>query len=392
MQIDSVRPLRRVSEADLAAIAQLNRDAFRIETPPDRWLRDGWVLDDEAGVCGAVRIGQLGQFYGGVSVEAAIIDEVSVRSDARGRGMGRSLMTTVLGLLCERGVAVASGLPSTLAFYRALGWEVSGIRNVYTAALARLPRVRARAGVEAWRDGDLEQVERCYRTFAAGANGLIDRPRAWWRERVLKEDGDGPLYRQLIRRDGEVRGYLLYRQRPEGGALDYYWIDCEELVWLDRDAGEAIVEFLSSQRTLGLRVEWPGPADEPFLLWCEQQTLQVRHSVPWLCRLIDVRRALVTRGYNPALDATIELDVVDEGVPANSGPLSLTVRSGHASVSARRAAPVQVDVGTLTALYTGWLHPRVAARMGGIRGAASTDLEALEAIFSGPKPWLIDIV
>jgi predicted acetyltransferase len=64
---------------------------------------------------------------------------------------------------------------------------------------------------------------------------------------------------------------------------------------------------------------------------------------------------------------------------------------GTATVTPASAADCRLDAGTLAAIYTGWLSARDARRTGRLTGATDRDVEILQLIFSGPKPWLIDV-
>jgi len=383
--------LRPVQEHDLDEIAGLSREAFREQASPARWLRDGWVLERDGRVDGAMTIEQLGQFVGGAAVPAAIVDYISVRADARGRGLGLQLMAGLVERLRASGVALASGCPSTHRFYRQFGWEVCGTRTIWTARLNDVPAAPAEGRVEQWGERDLDAVRACYRRFAADRNGPLDRPRHWWEERVLRA-GERPLERILVRRDGEVRGYLLYEQHPAPAALPYYWIDCRELVWLDGDAARALLAFLARQGTLGRHVDWPGAPDEPLLRAFEQQGMTVRHYVPWISRLIDVPAALAARSYPRGIELELTLRVVDPLVEANACPLRLAVADGRGLVEPAESAAIELDVDTLTPLYTGWADPRSLARLGGLRGAGPAELDLLAVLFAGPAAWLPEVL
>lgn len=383
--------LRPVREDDLAQIGGLSREAFREPASVEQWLRHGHALEHDGRIDGAMTIERLGQFFGGAPVPTAIVDYISVRADARGRGLGTELMAGLVEQLRMSGVALASGCPSTHDFYRRFGWEVSGVRTVWTARLADVPAERGDGRVEPWGDGDLDAVRDCYRDFAAGTAGLLDRPAHWWPERVLRA-GERPLERVLVRRDGEVRGYLLYEQHPAPGALPWFDVDCRELVALDGGAQRELLAFLSRQRTLGREVDWPGPPDDPLLQRFEQQGMTVRHCVPWISRVLDVRTALEARAYPRGLELSIALRVVDPLVPENGEPLRLTVAGGRGTVEPAGAAEVELDVGALTPLYTGWTDPAAAARAGGLRGAGADALDRLAVLFCGPTPWLPEVL
>ena len=51
---------------------------------------------------------------------------VKVAPEARGRGVGRALMTALLDAMAERGYPLSALYPATAQLYRSLGWEMAG--------------------------------------------------------------------------------------------------------------------------------------------------------------------------------------------------------------------------------------------------------------------------
>ncbi len=51
---------------------------------------------------------------------------------------------------------------------------------------------------------------------------------------------------------------------------------------------------------------------------------------------------------------------------------------------------MQLDVGSLSSLYTGWATTAALERAGLISGGSSEERAALDAAFAGPTPWLLD--
>ena len=100
--------------------------------------------------------------------------------------------------------------------------------------------------------------------------------------------------------------------------------------------------------------------------------------------------ALAARGYPAWVETAIELDVEDALLPENGGPLRLEVADGAAVVS-DAAGGLSVDVSVLSALFGGWLAPRDAARAGLLTRASERELDRLEQLFAGPKPWLLEM-
>lgn len=74
-----------------------------------------------------------------------------------------------------------------------------------------------------------------------------------------------------------------------------------------------------------------------------------------MLRLLDVRRALESRGYPEAVSARLELEVQDDCIPENSGRFVLDVSGGKAEVRTGGSGRLRLHVRGLAALYTGFL-------------------------------------
>jgi len=106
-------------------------------------------------------------------------------------------------------------------------------------------------------------------------------------------------------------------------------------------------------------------------------------------RLLDVSAALDARGYRDDIAHVVSLAVEDELLPENRGPWRVAVEGGKASVESVDNATMTIPIGTLSAIYTGFLSPS-AARAVGLLEAGESEIRALEGIFGGPAPWLTD--
>ena len=74
----------------------------------------------------AARYHDMVQWWHGQPVPMAGVASVTVAPEERGRGTGRALMRTLLGLIGDRGYQVSALYPATMALYRSLGWEIAG--------------------------------------------------------------------------------------------------------------------------------------------------------------------------------------------------------------------------------------------------------------------------
>jgi predicted acetyltransferase len=63
---------------------------------------------------------------------------------------------------------------------------------------------------------------------------------------------------------------------------------------------------------------------------------------------------------------------------------------GKAARVAEEDAAARTTPGGLAALFAGYLEPRQLAQLGLVRGLGADDLEFLEALHAGPRPWSLD--
>jgi predicted acetyltransferase len=320
---------------------------------------------------------------------------VMVASEARGRRLGAVLGRELLRELYDGGVALCKLYPSTLGFYRRLGFELAGAHTRWRTPLRVAPEAPDLLP-ETWTDeADWGEIDACYRRYALAQNGLIDRTRAWWETRVHPV-GDRPAYRFAVRRHGLVTGYCLSTQEPEpeagwGPVRDYrYSAVCHDLIWTDEESGRSLLAWAASNRILGVDLVWHGPPTEPLGLLLPEQELRQEWTFAWMARVVHVRVALEERGYPEPLELVVDLDVVDPLLAENAGPTRLAVSGGRGTVERIASATLRLDVNALAALYTGYLPARELVRAGRIEGASAAEIAALELLFAGPRPWLLD--
>ena len=104
----------------------------------------------------------------------------------------------------------------------------------------------------------------------------------------------------------------------------------------------------------------------------------------WMIRLVDLVKAIERRGFPLGLRASVRLNVRDDVIRANAGGWKLSVEGGRARVkrdtpSARSS--VELSVGTLAAVYSGYLSPIQLAQVGQVRAPAAA-IASLASIFA----------
>lgn len=380
--------VRAARQEDLERLRWLRREANRRPLDGAGWRDRGRVLETAHGICAALRAGDAAQFVGGAAVPIAILDTVMVAPEARGQGNGTTLLLHVLNDIRDRGTPAVSLYPTTIPFYRRFGFGVAGVRTRYRAPLPP----RSRDGVmqvEQWDDNDLESIAACYHRFARQSAGLLARSPAWWHEWVLYDSPFGQTYRYVVRQDGEVTGYVIYDHELVPSLLDRYVIRCRDLVWNTPESGQSLLAFFAANRPLADGITWCGSPEEPLTMLFDQLTLSSESTYLWMTRLLDPVAALAARGYPAGISLAVDFAVHDPLWNRNSTGLHLELAEGKVGIQRSATTSPVIHVDTLASMFTGMLRPRDAHRLGRLP-ASSDDVDKLELVFSGPRPWLLD--
>jgi predicted acetyltransferase len=387
-----VRPLR---DDEIPAAWELGRVAFG--GPPDPpplavqpvpgWQRLG-AFDARGRLIGKCTDLRHEQWWGGRRVPTADVGGVAVTPEARGTGVARVLLTTLLERARERGAAVSALYPTVSAVYRSLGWEVAGaLREVDldTAALPRdlPPGVRVLPG-EA---GDLAALRDLYTDLARAHDGLLTRTGGSFDLPRTGSWPDGADGLTLVEQDGRTTGALLYERGrgygPEGR------LTAHDLLAVTREAARALAAVLggwmpvvSTARVTLL--EGSAPA----------AVLPVERARPartdaWMHRPVDVVRAVESRGWPAHARGTVAFRLRDDAAPWNAGDWRLTVEDGDGRLERSASAPdLELDVRGFALLYCAATTGRAAAQAGLAGGSA--DPAALDLLAAGPRAALLD--
>jgi predicted acetyltransferase len=110
----------------------------------------------------------------------------------------------------------------------------------------------------------------------------------------------------------------------------------------------------------------------------------------WMLRLVDAPAAVAARGFADALQAQVPLEIADDVCPSNAGRWMLVVEGGRGRLERGGSGAVRLGVGALSALYSGWATTALLARTGRLDGGSEADRAAVDRVFAGPLPWMMD--
>ncbi len=362
---------------------------FPAEDAP-RWLEQGGHsnvrgITRGSDIAGGLLTLPMGQYFGGRRVSMVGIAGVAVAPEARGAGAALSLMQHTARELHERGVALSTLYPATLALYRKAGWELAGSLYDVEVEAARIG-VSDRGGTfRSFESADQAAVSELYSKLAQESHGFLDRGEYIWQR--VRAPRKNPARGTLLLLDGAPAGYVFITQRRL--PTDHYDLRLTDLRCATPEAANALLGFVARHASMATHVRWYGSAMDPVLWQMPERTYNVKLTEHWMTRICHVAAALTERGYPSHLTAELDLDVQDATIPEQSGRYRLSVSQGRGQVERGGNGSLSLDIGALAALYTGFMSPQHLQRTGQLRGDTNC-LERASGLFASPAPAMPD--
>ena len=394
--------IRPFEPDDAQAALDLRVAAFSTEMHVD--LDDGdvyapddlrLVAVDDGRVVGHLAVWPFAQSFRGRRVPMGGIGGVVVAIDQRGHGIGSRLLAGALDLMAERDMAISSLYPSTPAPYRAWGWEVAGEhvrRTIATRELLDLPPPPADVALRPFDLADLDDVLALHNDLTATEPGGLHLPRIWF-ERLLTLDPNDPELAVVAERDGTVAGLLLAAKTAATGPHDGFALRVLHLFGRDGGVESALWHNVASHFSVASSTRFNSQPADPLQFALTRRLPDVDDSSHvWMTRLVDAPAAVSARGW-PDVQGSCELTLRDRRRAGNDGHWTLTVDAGEGRLVPRsdhRVTAPTIDVGALSAMYTGFATAAALARAGRLVGASPSDVAALDQLCAAPAPFMRD--
>lgn len=238
------------------------------------------VLRDGDRIVGTATLRLRTAGFCGELVPVAVIANVAVEPQARGRGLGRLLVEELLAEIRRREIEVALLVPEEESFWSRFGFVRGGVRHAAKIDLGLLRARETRDSVRPFEPSDLAACTRLARAMA--------RERLAW---VVFESEDrarrlrAPRRAFALERAGELRAACTVSipTRASAGALLVH-----ELLATDRAAAAALWSHLARVRPVAGRARWRVAPHDPLAValggaasFCERG--------PWMIRLESTR-------------------------------------------------------------------------------------------------------
>lgn len=404
MMIDPSQPLnvkRLESRAEEAAMGELATQSFNFpdsswEVYPEIVGRENMRIASVAGeMVGGMCMYPAGQWFAGRSVPMSAFALVMTAPQHRGHGYGFGMCVDVMREM-RATHPLAALHASTQQFYRKLGFEQAGNAYDYACSLKDIHGCRAKLPMRRADPAGARQVLQALATKrAVASNGCLDRNDGLWK-RLFRERG-GKVFTYLVGSAGNESGYLIYEQCREAGrssAAEQQWeqrsIVIRDMVALSAEALETIWAFVAANRTVTEMVRWTGPAADPRNLVTSEYEPKVHRPRRWMLRLLDVRAALLQRGY-PKLTADVSFDVSDELFEENAGRFNLRLIDGVPEITEDTVGePIRLTVQDFAPMYSGLWTATQLQMIGKLACGNAALVSKANQVFACSEPWMPD--
>ncbi|MGK4585063.1 GNAT family N-acetyltransferase [Kitasatospora sp. HPMI-4] len=330
---------------------------------------------------------------GEILAPAPGVTAVGVLPSHRRQGVLRAMMRHQLTELRARGEFLSVLLASEASIYGRFGYGPATYTQRLTVPRHRaaLTLSRARGTADAPVTGSVELLRRTecgeileevYDRYRRAQPGALSRPHRWWALGAGQPPvAPAPRYVAVHRdTDGVPDGYATYSiDQPDTLTVD-------EIIATDDAVYTALARCLLGHDLVTQVVFKHFPPEHP-LRWqlSDFNAGQLSNHTDWLwVRLLDVPRALTTRGW--LTDGELVLDI-DDPFLGEHGRYLLTVRDGKADcVPTDREPDLSLDVRDLGSVYLGGTAPSTLVRAGHIRAHRPGAAALADALFRAERP------
>jgi predicted acetyltransferase len=189
--------------------------------------------------------------------------------------------------------------------------------------------------------------------------------------------------------DGGVDAFASFTRSPTTGILDIeFGLECEPLAAVSERGLRSLLAYFRGYRGVGQWLRWTWAPHDPVAMLIPEHAVQTHWRFPWMFRLLHLEGALRGRGWPPGVRTEALFAVEDPLFRANTGTWRLTVGDGEAGVvrEADHAARKPIPIGALSSMFSGYLRPQDAVRIG-MMDPDDPAVGSLAASLAGPDPW-----
>ena len=392
---------RPLTADDIEQAVHLESTAFYNQPTPQRVermravLRPAWTLGAfiDGRLVADIRTLPRARRINGKAIPLGAVGPVACLAEFRRQGHVGRLLRLALERMREQAIPLSGLYTPHDALYNRFGWErAEGKKRLLVPPKDVTLRLSGEPGaIEAIAPDDWPRLEAVYRQYAGPRNGPLHRVAPIWRQIVLRDQFAGKDRDAIVWRDsaGQDQGYVVYASRdvPTHQVFPERQLLVREFVALSGDAYLGLWRHLLTH-DLALRILIDVAPDDPFPhLATDPWKVQVERTEGAMIRIVDVERALGLRPYCGQRPLSFTLRIADKTAPWNDGVWRVEAGDGRMSAERTDGDPdLELSVNTLAPVFTGYLRPEVAHRVGLLTVHREEALEGLAGAFAVTHP------
>jgi len=324
------------------------------------------------------------------------INDIATPPEYRRQGLVKKLLFYMLTELKDRGIYLSALWAASFPLYRKFGFGLVTELTHYSLPLGLLNFTRKvdPGNFREFSDDDFPATDALYQQFVQNYNLPLQRTQNWWDAFILKQtqlSSGTPAYSYVLEEKGAIKGYLLFtlENKPSGGRK----LQVRELVYTDDSHYLQLLQFLFNHAIQAEEVELYASLDILFFDRISEPENVRKFITPGaMVRLVDVTQALENLRANPELSGEITITVWDPFLEWNEGNYLLEINRGEITLQKNKKIKpeAELDINTLAQLYTGYLPPQTAIRLGRLEVHSPEKLDLLNQIFPRYRTLLKD--
>lgn len=394
MIVRPITPEEKITARKIQNLAFLMEQDFSdAESNPEEY-RKGYettraAFDENGKMCSCLELLPYTVRYDGHSVAMGGIGGVATHPEARRKGGIRCIFQHCMQEMYEKGYVFSYLYPFSHPFYRRFGYELNMVRTRCSIPLSSMVHFRQTGTVRLFtRDMDQMPLISVYEEYISDKNLAVVRDEYLWKRFFSGDPYKDNVYIYLwYNSSNALRGYLKHRIRK----TSEYGHDmiADELVWLDTQAFEGIMAFVSGMSSQFEKFIWDCPSFIDILSYFpEPYNIGQEVMSNGMNRVVNARLALELISA-PRGSGSVVIQAVDDILDVNTSRYCVSWDKGVIEVKAVDKEPDLVcGIKDLGPLVTGFTTPIQLREAGRIEVNDKADL--LERLFARKKLFIND--
>ena len=314
------------------------------------------------------------------------VTSVATYPEYTGLGLMSVLMRHSLEEMRELGECLAILYPFSIPLYRHRGWEIISDKMSFRVKDNQLPHKIRAGGCVRRVETNHPDLKRLHNIFAAKTHGCLLRNELAWEEywRWDVEDTTIAIYYDDT---SAPTGYMVYLIKDN-------IMHIKEMIYLDTNAWKGLWKYISAHESMVDEVIGNNYSNESIAFWLEDSDIRETIRPYIMGRIVDVVQFLEQyRFTNITGGEEFTLKVRDPFLEWNNRPFTVRLDADgtvHAEPG-ESIRPVELDIGTLTAMLLSYKSPVSLFRKGRIQTDPDT-LSLLERLIIKEKAYISDYI